>query len=630
MQLLWLPPRAGVDGLKYPPILGPEQYRAMHGRLRRRMLDDEWADDAADAITVRYGIARAELMDVIDTSWNLARDTWESISGLYYQDPVISHSDATPAEIEEISAILTEADWRGTMEAAQPQIVAIREAFVRVEVEADGDADPGISLTVHTADLVPAVLTRPGKAREPVALAVWIKRELEDPKTGDRKAHWLLESWDIRNPAAPVYRVTLPPNKGAKTFAAIVSGKNVTPAMDTAYPWIADGVPFIPGVVYHAKKKGADFFDPYYGSSLVVAGLEAAVRMSGINHAFQEASYKVRNAVDLDPVGAVTTNPDEPGVGRVLTMVNTITQWRSKTGTAGQLHQYDAPTEPDKLLRTSLDLGSIATSNWGMSLTDLRRTSDNPQSGEAKAMQEAALQQQNAKFSPAFAVGDIALVGTVARCARIWRGYTGPLDGWAVTHQGLPKSDSTKKLELDQLLAEGKAGIVSKVDLYAVRKGVTEEAARERLRQIRQDNEEFGPVDPTGGAPMIAEPVDVATPGQTEAGITPGKKKIQDQALNGAQTIAMFDGIARAAAGTLPRQSVVEGIAFAFQTEAAEAEKIVGIAGTPQFVPTIEPTKGSNNDRSRDQGSGGSESSGGGSGSGGSGEGSGSDEGRGS
>jgi phage-related protein (TIGR01555 family) len=62
-------------------------------------------------------------------------------------------------------------------------------------------------------------------------------------------------------------------------------------------------------------------------------------------------------------------------------------------------------------------------------------------------------------------------------------------------------------------------------------------------------------------------------------------ESIQQQVLNGAQIASLVDVVAQVAAGTLPRQSGVQILVTALQVTAAEANKLMGPAGTPAFEP---------------------------------------------
>ena len=76
----------------------------------------------------------------------------------------------------------------------------------------------------------------------------------------------------------------------------------------------------------------------------------------------------------------------------------------------------------------------------------------------------------------------------------MWNRQTGssiPESGWEALYPGMPLSMAEKKLLLEEFAMRIGIGVTSKPVLLAQIEGITEDAARDRLRQFRQDNIEF-------------------------------------------------------------------------------------------------------------------------------------------
>ena len=65
-------------------------------------------------------------------------------------------------------------------------------------------------------------------------------------------------------------------------------------------------------------------------------------------------------------------------------------------------------------------------------------------------------------------------------------------DGWDIEYRGLPLSIEEKRAKMEAFEKRAALGITSRVNLLAELDGITEDQARERLREIQRDN-----LDPT-------------------------------------------------------------------------------------------------------------------------------------
>jgi hypothetical protein len=143
----------------------------------------------------------------------------------------------------------------------------------------------------------------------------------------------------------------------------------------------------------------------------------------------------------------------------------------------------------------------------------------------------------------------------------------------------MPLSMAEKKLLLEDYKLRDELGATSLPVLVAVLEGITEDAARVRLRQFAEDRSEFRSPAMGGGIPLAQPaPAGDGTPDVMAV------DKAQDTALNGAQVQAAQGIVAAVAAGQLPRNTGIQMLSSFFNLPTATANRIMGTVGS-SFAP---------------------------------------------
>ena len=87
---------------------------------------------------------------------------------------------------------------------------------------------------------------------------------------------------------------------------------------------------------------------------------------------------------------------------------------------------------------------------------------------------------------------------TLRVIAVLWNRHTGdslPESGWSVEYAGIPLSMEERRLLADEHRLRATLGVTSRPALLAKLDGITEDQARDRLREYAKDAAEFGGVD---------------------------------------------------------------------------------------------------------------------------------------
>lgn len=488
---------ADPNSMAYPPRAFGGTWKVVEWlemRVRRRMLEGTWSYDLLRALAAELEQDRIDMAGEPDMSSNVPRDVCTQSSALYLEEPATSHQTAAPPVLEAFRAVLTAAEWRETMDTAQPMIVAQREGVIMVTTTEAPDAPSGkrIHLEHIPADLVEAWAhpTSPTIVRK---LAVYRLRSATiggkvrtSYATGD--CYWTVDVWDIsgEKPTFHTYQLTDPSGNSLEAVDDVT--KLYSPNAAGAYPWVWEGRPYIPGVLYHARRGLSRLFDPFYGIELFRGGLFLAVGMTEWRHILRDCSWPQRNAVDLEPAGGVKTSPHTPNTASVATDAASILVWRSKGDKAGTLFQFQPGGDPVSFGNALQNYAAGLCQAYGISAADVQRVAADPRSGYAIALSREGIRKEIARYGPSFAVADRELLGVVAKVANTWLGGAFPVSGWTVTYRGLPKSADERKIEMEADKLDAEMGLASPVDLYIRRYGVTRGEAVDALARIAMEN----------------------------------------------------------------------------------------------------------------------------------------------
>lgn len=444
------------------------------------------------------GAESAEAWPPADISKNDFRTTVDQTAVLYDSAGVISH-DENPDAALVVTELASQAKLWPTLSENQRFTLGLRESFVRIDVvEIEGKRQMAYRVVSPDLLIVTGHKDNPGI---PMVVEEYRMRSI------DGVSVWTRDILDISNPTKPAYRVErLGKKGGVKDVTRKVLGANPDGPggkwSGTGYPYrFADGRPYIPGVLYHARIKWRTW-DPWWGVELVETTLRSVAYWTFWGHNVMDASWPVPWALDVTPVGGMKTNPK---TGRQILGIDTgsIVVFKSLGDKTGSLGNFPAGSDPKALGESIRAYSADGVAGYGINAADSQRTSADPRSGYAISLTRTTIREEQDKQIPIFTPFDEELL---AKTAATWNRLGGmegqlPESGYGIAYLGLPLTSEEKKTELDRWKEEAGQGVVSKVDLHMRLNRTSREEAKLALRILREEDAEFGA--PGAPAPLI-------------------------------------------------------------------------------------------------------------------------------
>lgn len=482
-----------MDGCPVTGPRGEDATRIAYTRRSRRILYGEHAPDVQRRLAQQLGTVREEAIGALDLSSNPFKLVWASLATLYDRAPTVSAPEKLVHQLDRAGL------WP-MMCRVQRDCLALREEWVWVDVAKDPITEEHelVFEPVHP-DLVVAedAPDRPG-----VPVRVW--RAVRRQKKGGDVA-WMWDHLDVSNPDKPVYEVF-----------EVTNGKQVDRSKDygvNGWPELwrdAEGRPVLPCVLYHASRTPR-LYDPYQTRELVEGTLNSCLMRTHLLHVVKQASWAQRFVVNAAPAGMVASDPDDSTGGAPRSevptdpsMVLVLVPIDAEAGQA-QTGQWGAPQDPNKLMELIEAYERKLMAESGVR-PDVTRTSGDPRSGYALAVDTESQREAQRRFEPQFRRGDEELL-RVAACQ--WNRATKstlPETGHTVTYHGVPKSAQELKAQREHLLALIEAGLISPIDAYQeLNPGTNELQAAQALLRIQELKRQLAAPPPANTTPTIEE-----------------------------------------------------------------------------------------------------------------------------
>ena len=460
-----------TDGLADDTVL-----RWNEQQRRRRMLEGLWDGDLKRHLEREYGPARVRSLGRRDTTKNLARSTISQLATLYDHPPIIHHADAEA--VETMSAIITEAGlWQKAQHLAMLTVGA-REAFLRLHVFGPPQS-ASLQVRVVPADLVEA-FSHGDTPDVPYRVDEYRPREVDGQEV------WTRDVVSIEQGAGE-YRIEQ------------MDGYDLSPAFDgvasgDGYPYLdSEGEPVLPYVMYHALDTGR-LFDTYRGIELFDGSLKVAGFWTQWGSVVKDAGWPQRVLLNGRLQGATVT---ADGDAYVTTAPNSVLMVESLTPGGGtpSIAQWSPGGDPESLGNAIRDYAADLASEFDLDPADIQRSHTSARSGYAISVTRDGRRKAQARFAPSFSRSDAQTLRVIAV---LWNRHTGdslPESGWSVEYAGIPLSMEERRLLADEHRLRAALGVTSRPALLAKLDGITEDQARDRLREYAQDAAEFGGVD---------------------------------------------------------------------------------------------------------------------------------------
>lgn len=474
-----------------------ERARLREQALRYRILYKQWAGDVSERIRRDVGSARAEQWGYPDMSANLLNAATSSVAVLYDREPKVT--GRTKAATAVMVALLADAGYAELMQRVQRDTLGIREMLVRAEIYKDNDLRRLRLRPVwpHTVKVVcddydPTRILR---------VEWWRWRD-------DR---WTRDVTDISDPDAPRYFV----DDGAGTDLSpqyLRDENGVAPRggyVGDSYPYRGpDGEPLQPFVLYHAAETGKLWdFDTL--GEVVEATLNVSAAWTYWHHVLQSASWPQRYVVGLDVAGA--HNGDDGSARQEDRYIDPDPTLILRFISGEGMDQAGMQPMPPGQFETTADLEKIgqsiqayerrALAYAGLTAAEIMRSSGDPKSGYALAVNRDGQRESQRKYGPIFQRYDERLVRLVAKLYGSL-----PVTGWIVEHEMLPPSAAELREEREHILALIDAGLMSRVEGYMrLHPALDETEARRRLAELDAEREPAAPPSTPDPPPVVAD-----------------------------------------------------------------------------------------------------------------------------
>lgn len=428
------------------------------------------------------GGIRKEAIGKADMSANAYKTGIEASAVMYDRPGKVGHEDLNAAQ--RMTDILAGSGFWSLWQTVQRDTLGMRELLPRVDID---KGMPTFRLVYPQWVVAEA---RPQRPDTPVHI------EEARLRTIDGKEAW---TWDILDSETGTYKVVNTDGDDITRKALAVDEEETTPM---SYPYVkSDGTMILPYSMYHAKNVNR-LWDTFSTAELYEGTLDLAVLYTFLGHCIRKASWPQRYAVGVQIPGVGIegeTNPTRRA--SVVTDPSTVLLLESiEDNQSPQIGQWSTSADVVAITEAISRKERRMASLLGHNPADLQRTSGDPRSGYALAVNRDAQRTLQRRFEPQFAKADANTLMIVAVLLNRWNEAEGtpgwvslPEDGWSVTYRGIPLSaDEKTALREDhrERVADGTLDIVTAY--MEQNPGTTQKEAEAALMRIRELNARFG------------------------------------------------------------------------------------------------------------------------------------------
>ena len=425
--------------------------RVQEQLLRDRLLRGQHEPDVEREIQKDYAPEIAEELSINpDPSDNAFLMVTAQLAVSYDKTPEVS---ADGVDADDLAPIIPPKLWPLCQERDLIQR-GIREAFMRLDWPTDDDADAVTYRVISPGYIIDAE----ADPRHPDRVLMVTEYRL---RTRDGEQRETYETWDIRDPENPIFRITEMVDDEEQDMTATYTGS-------TEYPYIDDdGAPILPYVLYHARLQDR-LFDFKAGTELVRGTLRLCVGWTAWWDAFNNASSPQRCAIDLQPpAGTARTLSGGHNVETITTSPKTILRFESTRDSAGRIDTYPPGMAPMDGVESLRAYGERLAVYAGLNPGDLQVTGSGQRSGLAIIVSRDGQRRAQAKAEPVNRDGDGQLLATAARLANAYGGASLPTDpdAYSIQYAQLGLSQAERKMLIENIEKEQGMGLVSRVTM---------------------------------------------------------------------------------------------------------------------------------------------------------------------
>ena len=420
---------------------------------RRRRLDGTWRSDLVQAGIRTVGSERLRGWAEPSLARNVTETILRELAVLYDAPARASHPD------EGSGRFITEA-WRQA--ALQPvhqrlQLYTLGIGSCYLRVRGFTPSTPG-GLPRARFSVVPPDLIYDEPRTDGSGQPALVRHY--SPRVVDGSTCWTADEWDLRDPAAPAYRLLHVDGQALRLLDEQAGD---------AYPYRDDEAqPVLPYVLYQDGVPRWGLHDPFHRTELFAGGLDVAVFYWLLTHAFRDSSWPQRYAVGATLAGGESRAGAQPLAAHVmdpavLAIFETLPDFDGQPS----IGQFQPGANVESMSATLEDIAARLAVESGVSPTDLQRAAPN-RSGLSIALTNEGKRRMQARFSSSFRPADERLARvTAAILNSSGDGAPGlPTSGYRVSYAHIPLSASEQDARRRHVLESIDAGLMSRLEGY--------------------------------------------------------------------------------------------------------------------------------------------------------------------
>lgn len=432
-----------------------------------RMLTGNWKRDAEKMMASFFDPDVEATFRCVDTSHNALKSYSVQLNTLYKESPAVEVDGDPDLEALRLDDLWPQQQNTGLL------VLGCNEALVRVDYE------DGVGITYRTvpADTVARVVMNPATgAIEALEEQRKRKRTKDD---GTVETVWTWETWDIRDPSAPVFKIEQQDGEGKRSE---VTAEHMPDGWTEGdYPYSDDG-PIMPYALYH-RRVGHHTWAPMENSELVEGTLRCAAYWSMWGAGLRDSSYPIRVLIN----GKLNGTTTEQGKQEKLTISPMHIQTITDISGNARIDQFPAGIEPNSFAAAIGAYAQQLAIHAGLNPADVALSSSGA-SGFALEVKETGKRELQAQLVPSFRRSDQILIATAARLANAYEdGVSGlPVEpqAYRIEYHRIGKTAGERKAEADADAVEVEAGYRHPAEGWMSRHpGTTQEDAEEQMLQ---------------------------------------------------------------------------------------------------------------------------------------------------
>jgi hypothetical protein len=462
-----------ADHTTLPPLPGDaeDEARRAEARLRRRILEGAWRQDAADRIAEFFPKTTSTRLGRVDLTRNLLRSLVVELSCRYATPPRRLHDDDRADEA--MAGALKGSMMWSSGRRLERYTVGLRESFMRHDY-IDG---VGLQHRVVTPDLVHAT-PDPDEPGRPLAIIEAREHELGG------KVRWLWHSMDRRD---GLYRVLLPHGESRR----VEDAEDVTEAiMGDGFDGrlvLVDGEPALPTVLYHAEAGSGHLFNWRELCEVVDATLQGSALWSFWGYLVRDGSIPLRALADGIVKGLAPVERSNATYAQVAYDGTSLLMVGSDGAGGAHALQWDAGADPERMQLAIQQYLVGCAQSAGLSPDDFVANGQ-AESGYAISLKSEAKRREQRAMTPSFSRGDSESLAYCAALLNRWESAGLPEDGWAPRYEPVGLTPQERETRLAEAQAGIDGGWRSLVDaVLAEHPGMSRDEAKAHLDMVRAE-----------------------------------------------------------------------------------------------------------------------------------------------